>query len=63
MSAALVATTSLDKTGTMTLGVSKVTGIVAANGASEEAILQFAVIAEQHSESGPGPLARMDSPT
>jgi cation transport ATPase len=40
----------LDKTGTLTLGVSKVTGIVAANGASEEAILQFAVIAEQHSE-------------
>ena len=40
----------LDKTGTLTLGVSKVTGIVAVNGASEEAILQFAVIAEQHSE-------------
>jgi hypothetical protein len=42
----------LDKTGTLTLGVSKVTGIVAANGASEEAILQFAVIAEQHSVNG-----------
>ena len=40
----------LDKTGTLTLGVSKVIGIVAANGASEEAILQFAVIAEQHSK-------------
>jgi P-type E1-E2 ATPase len=40
----------LDKTGTLTLGVPKVTSIVAADGASEEAILQFAAIAEQHSE-------------
>jgi heavy metal translocating P-type ATPase len=43
-------TVVLDKTGTLTLGVPKVTGIVAVNGASEEAILQFAAIAEQHSE-------------
>ena len=43
-------TVVLDKTGTLTLGIPKVTGIIAANGASEQTILQFAAIAEQHSE-------------
>src|ERR1700751_5638041 len=40
----------LDKTGTLTIGVPKVTGIQAANGATENEVLQNAAIAEQHSE-------------
>ena len=40
----------LDKTGTLTLGIPKVTGVFRINGASENAVLEFAAIAEQHSE-------------
>jgi heavy metal translocating P-type ATPase len=40
----------LDKTGTLTLGIPRVTRIVAANGAGETAVLEAAAIAEQHSE-------------
>ena len=40
----------LDKTGTLTLGVPKVTGIISANGANENTVLEYAAIAEQHSE-------------
>ena len=40
----------LDKTGTLTIGVPEVTGIQAANGATENEVLQNAAIAEQHSE-------------
>ncbi len=43
-------TVVLDKTGTLTLGVPQVTGINAANGATEDDVLQTAAIAEQHSE-------------
>jgi len=43
-------TVVLDKTGTLTLGVPQVTALVAANGVSEEDLLQTAAIAEQHSE-------------
>ena len=40
----------LDKTGTLTIGIPEVTGIQAANGATENEVLQNAAIAEQHSE-------------
>jgi heavy metal translocating P-type ATPase len=40
----------LDKTGTLTMGVPDVTGIRAADGATENEVLQNAAIAEQHSE-------------
>jgi Cd2+/Zn2+-exporting ATPase/Cu+-exporting ATPase len=40
----------LDKTGTLTMGVPEVTGIRAADGATENEVLQSAAIAEQHSE-------------
>lgn len=43
-------TVVLDKTGTLTLGVAKVTGVVPANGATEDTVLEHAAIAEQHSE-------------
>src|ERR1700724_3690881 len=40
----------LDKTGTLTMGIPEVTGILVANGATENEVLQNAAIAEQHSE-------------
>src|SRR5258707_6389898 len=40
----------LDKTGTFTIGVSQVTRILTADGASEREVLENAAIAEQHSE-------------
>jgi heavy metal translocating P-type ATPase len=40
----------LDKTGTLTMGIPEVTGILIANGATENEVLQNAAIAEQHSE-------------
>jgi len=40
----------LDKTGKLTIGIPQVTGIQAANGATENEVLQNAAIAEQHSE-------------
>ncbi len=40
----------LDKTGTLTMGVPEVTGILVINGATEKEVLQNAAIAEQHSE-------------
>ncbi len=40
----------LDKTGTLTLGVPRITKITPLNGADEDAVLQMAAIAEQHSE-------------
>src|SRR5271157_4419781 len=40
----------LDKTGTLTIGIPQVTGVQAANGATENEVLQNAAIAEQHSE-------------
>jgi heavy metal translocating P-type ATPase len=40
----------LDKTGTITMGVPEVTGVWAADGATEHEVLQNAAIAEQHSE-------------
>ena len=40
----------LDKTGTLTLGVPKVVAVEPGNGATEDAVLQTAAIAEQHSE-------------
>ncbi|MBV8224297.1 MAG: cation-translocating P-type ATPase, partial [Verrucomicrobia bacterium] len=40
----------LDKTGTLTMGVPKVTGIRPVDGAAENEVLQNAAIAEQHSE-------------
>ena len=40
----------LDKTGTLTIGIPEVTGILAANGATANEVLQNAAIAEQHSE-------------
>jgi Cd2+/Zn2+-exporting ATPase/Cu+-exporting ATPase len=40
----------LDKTGTITMGVPEVTGIRAADGATEYDVLENAAIAEQHSE-------------
>lgn len=43
-------TVVLDKTGTLTLGVPKVAAIIPLNGAGEDAVLQTAAIAEQHSE-------------
>jgi cation transport ATPase len=43
-------TTVLDKTGTPTMGVPEVTGIRAADGTTENEVLQNAAIAEQHSE-------------
>jgi len=43
-------TVVLDKTGTLTLGVTEVTSISTFNGASEDEVLQTAAIAEQHSE-------------
>ena len=43
-------TVVLDKTGTLTLGVPKVVAVKPGNGATEEAVLQAAAIAEQHSE-------------
>lgn len=43
-------TVVLDKTGTLTLGVPQVIGVTACNGATEDAVLQTAAIAEQHSE-------------
>lgn len=43
-------TVVLDKTGTLTLGVPRVTAIIPLNGASDDTVLQIAAIAEQHSE-------------
>lgn len=43
-------TVVLDKTGTLTLGVPRVTSITALSGTSEDEVLQTAAIAEQHSE-------------
>jgi P-type Cu+ transporter len=43
-------TVVLDKTGTLTLGVPKVAAIAPLNSADEDAVLQTAAIAEQHSE-------------
>lgn len=43
-------TVILDKTGTLTLGVPKVTAVTTFNGATEDEVLQTAAIAEQHSE-------------
>ncbi|MFZ0915396.1 MAG: cation-translocating P-type ATPase [Candidatus Udaeobacter sp.] len=40
----------LDKTGTLTLGVPRITNITPLNGADEDGVLQMAAIAEQHSE-------------
>jgi P-type E1-E2 ATPase len=40
----------LDKTGTLTLGVPKITSITSLNSAGEDGVLQTAAIAEQHSE-------------
>ena len=40
----------LDKTGTLTMGVPKVTGIRPVDGAAQNEVLQNAAIAEQHSE-------------
>jgi heavy metal translocating P-type ATPase len=40
----------LDKTGTLTMGIPNVTGIRAADGTTEHEVLQYAAIAEQHSE-------------
>jgi Cd2+/Zn2+-exporting ATPase/Cu+-exporting ATPase len=40
----------LDKTGTLTLGIPKVTAVRAINNATENDVLQSAAIAEQHSE-------------
>jgi heavy metal translocating P-type ATPase len=40
----------LDKTGTLTMGIPEVTGILVANGATENEVLQSAAIAERHSE-------------
>jgi Cd2+/Zn2+-exporting ATPase/Cu+-exporting ATPase len=40
----------LDKTGTLTLGIPKVTAVRAINNATEDDVLQSAAIAEQHSE-------------
>jgi heavy metal translocating P-type ATPase len=40
----------LDKTGTLTMGIPEVTGILVANGAIENEVLQSAAIAERHSE-------------
>jgi heavy metal translocating P-type ATPase len=40
----------LDKTGTLTMGIPRVTGIRVAEGATEDEVLQNAAIAEQHSE-------------
>jgi heavy metal translocating P-type ATPase len=43
-------TVVLDKTGTLTLGVPKITAITPLNSAGEDGVLQTAAIAEQHSE-------------
>jgi Cd2+/Zn2+-exporting ATPase/Cu+-exporting ATPase len=43
-------TVVLDKTGTLTLGVPKITTITPLNSAAEDDVLQTAAIAEQHSE-------------
>ncbi|MCL4788678.1 MAG: cation-translocating P-type ATPase, partial [Verrucomicrobia bacterium] len=43
-------TVVLDKTGTLTLGVPQVTGVVPLNGVTEDEVLETAAIAEQHSE-------------
>ena len=43
-------TVVLDKTGTLTLGVPKITAITPSNSAGEDGVLQTAAIAEQHSE-------------
>jgi heavy metal translocating P-type ATPase len=43
-------TVFLDKTGTLTMGVPEVTGIRIAGAATENEVLQYAAIAEQHSE-------------
>jgi Cd2+/Zn2+-exporting ATPase/Cu+-exporting ATPase len=43
-------TVVLDKTGTLTLGAPKVSAITPLNSAGEDAVLQTAAIAEQHSE-------------
>ncbi len=43
-------TVVLDKTGTLTLGLPRVTAIQPLNGATEDEVLQTAAIAEQHSE-------------
>jgi Cd2+/Zn2+-exporting ATPase/Cu+-exporting ATPase len=43
-------TVVLDKTGTLTLGVPRITNVTPLNGADEDAVLQMAAIAEQHSE-------------
>ena len=43
-------TVVLDKTGTLTLGVPRITSVIPLNGANEDAVLEMAAIAEQHSE-------------
>jgi heavy metal translocating P-type ATPase len=43
-------TVVLDKTGTLTLGVPRITSVIPLNGANEDAVLEIAAIAEQHSE-------------
>ena len=43
-------TVVLDKTGTLTLGIPKVTSIVPKNGTTADTVLQLAAISEQHSE-------------
>jgi heavy metal translocating P-type ATPase len=43
-------TVVLDKTGTLTLGVPRITSVTPLNGAEEDAVLRMAAIAEQHSE-------------